>query len=119
MALEFVGGALVSAFLQVPFEKVASPQVLDFFGRRKLDEKLLSKLEIKMHSIHALASDAKRKQFRELHVRNLLKVKDVVLDAEDLFHEIQYELSKCKDEAEFKSQTCTCMYLQGTKFCRT
>ncbi|KAL2326498.1 hypothetical protein Fmac_025556 [Flemingia macrophylla] len=108
MALELVGGALLSAFLQVSFEKLASPQILDFFRGRKLDEKLLSKLEMKLQSIHALADDAEQKQFVDPRVRDwLLKVKDVVLDAEDILDEIQYELSKCEVEAEYESQTST------------
>ncbi|XP_040864158.1 putative disease resistance protein At3g14460 isoform X2 [Glycine max] len=111
MALELVGGALLSAFLQVAFEKLASPQVRDFFRGRKLDEKLLNNLEIKLNSIQALADDAELKQFRDPRVRNwLLKVKDAVFDAEDLLDEIQHEISKCQveAEAEAESQTCTC-----------
>ena len=83
MALELVGGALLSAFLQFAFEKLASPQILYFFYTRKLDQKLLNKLKIKLHSIDSLVDDAERKQFMDPHVRNwLLKVKDVVLYAE-------------------------------------
>ncbi|KAL2588253.1 hypothetical protein GLYMA_13G190300v4 [Glycine max] len=111
MALELVGGALLSAFLQVAFEKLASPQVLDFFRGRKLDQKLLNNLEIKLNSIQALANDAELKQFRDPLVRNwLLKVKDAVFDAEDILDEIQHEISKCQveAEAEAESQTCTC-----------
>jgi len=55
MALEIVGGALLSAFLQVAFEKLASPQILHFFRARELDQKLLNKLETKLHSVHYLA----------------------------------------------------------------
>jgi len=117
MALELVGGALLSAFLQVAFQKLASPQILDFFHTRELDQKLLNKLETKMHSIHSLADDAERKQFMDPHVRNwLLKVKDVVLDAEDLLDDIQ-KLSKRQD-AESESQTCsdcTCKVLNFFK----
>ncbi|CAJ1978022.1 unnamed protein product [Sphenostylis stenocarpa] len=112
MALELVGGALLSAFLQVAFDKLSSPQVLDFFRGRKLDHKLLSRLETKLHSIYSLADDAERKQFTDPHVRNwLLNVKDVVLDAEDLLDEIQDKVSKSQVEAESESQTltgCTC-----------
>ena len=101
-----VGGALLSAFLRVAFEKLASPQILDFFRGRKLDQKLLNNLEIMLNSIQVLADDAELKQFRDPHLRNwLLKVKDAVLDTEDLLDEIQYEISKCQVEAE--SQTCT------------
>jgi len=35
MAAELVGGALLSAFLQVAFVRLASPQVLDFFLCKK------------------------------------------------------------------------------------
>ncbi|KAL2588259.1 hypothetical protein AAZV13_13G159700 [Glycine max] len=111
MALELVGGALLSAFLQAAFQKLASHQIRDFFRGRKLDQKLLNNLEIKLNSIQALADDAELKQFRDPRVRNwLLKVKDAVFDAEDLLDEIQHEISKCQvdAEAEAESQTCTC-----------
>ncbi|XP_017413244.1 putative disease resistance RPP13-like protein 1 [Vigna angularis] len=118
MALEFVGGALLSAFLQVAFQKLASPQILDFFCAKKLDQKLLTKLEIKLNSINSLADDAERKQFTDPHVRNwLLSVKDAVLDAEDLLDDIQM-LSKRKVDDDSESQTftgCTCKVLNFFK----
>ena len=69
MAAALVGGALLSAFLQVAFDKLTSPQLLDFFRGRKLDEKLLANLNIKLHSINALADDAELKQFTDPHVK--------------------------------------------------
>ncbi|KAL5150667.1 putative disease resistance RPP13-like protein 1 [Glycine soja] len=108
MAVELIAGALLSSFLQVAFEKLASPQVLDFFHGKKLDETLLRKLKIKLQSIDALADDAERKQFADPRVRNwLLEVKDMVFDAEDLLDEIQHESSKWELEAESESQTYT------------
>lgn len=81
MALKFLGGTLLSSFLQIAFEKLASPQVLDF-GGRKVEETLLKKLKIKMQSIDAEADNADQKQFRDPRVRDwLLEVNDVVLDA--------------------------------------
>ncbi|KAG4384002.1 hypothetical protein GLYMA_13G195600v4 [Glycine max] len=109
MAVELIAGALLSSFLQVAFEKLASPQVLDFFHGKKLDETLLRKLKIKLQSIDALADDAERKQFADPRVRNwLLEVKDMVFDAEDLLDEIQYEFSKWELEAESESESQTC-----------
>ncbi|KAL2335106.1 hypothetical protein Fmac_016319 [Flemingia macrophylla] len=106
MATALVGGALLSAFLQVAFDRLASPQVLDFFRGRKLDEDLLSKLNIKLLSIDALADDAEEKQFRDPRVKAwLAAVRDVVFGAEDLLDEIDYELSKSQMEAESRSQT--------------
>ena len=49
MAAEFVGGALLSAFLQVVFDRLVSRQVLEYFRGRKLDEKLLNKLKVKQN----------------------------------------------------------------------
>ena len=101
-----VGGALLSAFLQVAVDRLASRQVLDFFCARKLDEMLLGKLNMKLLSIDALADDADQKQFRDPRVKAwLFKVKDAVFDAEDLLDEIDYELAKCEVEDQSESQT--------------
>ncbi|QCD85628.1 hypothetical protein DEO72_LG3g147 [Vigna unguiculata] len=106
---------------KVAFQKLASPQILDFFRVRKLDQKLLFKLETKLHSIHSLADDAERKQFTDPHVRSwLLKVKNAVLDAEDLLDDIQM-LSKRELDDETESQAftgCTCKYVGGDIYFR-
>nr|AAK61315.1 NBS-LRR resistance-like protein B8 [Phaseolus vulgaris]AAK61319.1 NBS-LRR resistance-like protein B8 [Phaseolus vulgaris] len=108
MAAELVGGALLSAFLQVAFDRLASPQVLDFFRGRKLDEKLLRNLKIMLHSINALADDAELKQFTDPHVKEwLFEVKEAVFDAEDLLGEIDYELTRGQVEAPYEPQTFT------------
>ncbi|XP_027909268.1 putative disease resistance protein At3g14460 [Vigna unguiculata] len=116
MALELVGGALLSVFLDVAFNKLASSQILDFFRARKLDEKLLNNLKTKLNSIHSLADDAERKQFTDPHVRNwLLEVKDAVLDAEDLLDDIQM-LSKRQADADSESQTSACCTFKVLNF---
>ncbi|KAK8470118.1 hypothetical protein PHAVU_004G066125 [Phaseolus vulgaris] len=105
MTAELVGGALLSALLQVAFERMASPQFLDFFLGRKLDEKLLGNLNIVLHSINALADDSELKQFTDPQVKAwLFAVKEVVFDAEDFLGEIYYELTRCQVEAESKPQ---------------
>ncbi|KHN37686.1 Putative disease resistance RPP13-like protein 1 [Glycine soja] len=114
MALELVGGALLSAFLQVAFEKLASPQVLDFFHGKKLDETLLRKLKIKLQSIDALADDAERKQFADPRVRNWLletctgctcKVPNFFKSSPASFfnREIKSRMEKILDSLEFLS----------------
>jgi len=108
MAAELVGGALLSAFLQVAFDRLASPQLVHFFRERKLDEKLLGDLNIMLNSINALADDAEQKQFRDPHVKAwLFAVKEAVFDAEDLLGEIDYELTSSQVEAQSQSQTFT------------
>ncbi|WJX92992.1 hypothetical protein P8452_74567 [Trifolium repens] len=101
MAVELVGGALLSAFLQVTFEKLASAGIQDYFRARKLNDKLLNKLNITL-----LTDDAELKQIRNPNVRAWLDaVKDAVLDAEDLLEEIDIEVFRCKQEAESQSNT--------------
>ena len=108
MAAELVGGALLSAFLQVAFDRLASPQIVDFFRGRKLDAKLLSNLKIMLHSINALADDAELKQFTDPHVKAwLFDAKEAVFDAEDLLGEIDYELTRCQVQAQSQPQTFT------------
>ncbi|WJX87276.1 hypothetical protein P8452_69484 [Trifolium repens] len=108
MAVEFVGGALLSAFLQVTFEKLASAGIQDYFRATKLNHKLLNKLNITLLSINAVVDDAELKQIRNPNVRAWLDaVKDTVLDAEDLLEEIDIELFRCKLEAESQSSAAT------------
>ncbi|XP_047175442.1 putative disease resistance RPP13-like protein 1, partial [Vigna umbellata] len=108
MAAELVGGALLSAFLQVAFDRLASPQFIDLFRERKLDEKLLGNLNIMLHSIKALAHDAEQKQFTDPNVKAwLFSVKEAVFDAEDLLVEIDYELTRSQVEAESEPRTFT------------
>ena len=102
MAAELVGGALLSAFLQVAFDRLASPQVLEFFRGRKLDQKLLKKLKWKLRSIDALADDADLQQFINKRVKAwLADVKDALFEAEDLLDEIyEFSMRIVEDESQ-------------------
>lgn len=64
MAAELVGGALLSSFLQVVFDRIVSRQVLDYFPGRKLDEKLLNKLRLKQLSINAVVMMQNKSRFK-------------------------------------------------------
>ncbi|XP_054814901.1 putative disease resistance RPP13-like protein 1 [Prosopis cineraria] len=101
MAAELVGGAILSAFLQVAFDKVASRGVLDYFQKRGLNEALLEKLKIMLLSISGVIDDAEDEQFSNPNVKSwLCELKDAVYDAEDVLAEIDYNVSKGKLEAE-------------------
>ncbi|KAF2322425.1 hypothetical protein GH714_016940 [Hevea brasiliensis] len=56
------GGSLLSAFLQVLLERMASREVLDFFKGRKLNDSLLKKLKTTMISVNGVLDDAEKKQ---------------------------------------------------------
>ncbi|XP_022641554.1 putative disease resistance RPP13-like protein 1 [Vigna radiata var. radiata] len=99
--IETLGGALFGAVLQLLFDRPDSHHVFDYFRRRKLNEKLLYKLKVKLLSINNVIDDAEQKQFSNSYVKAWLdEVKDAVFDAEDLLDEIDYEFCKCKLKAE-------------------
>ncbi|KAJ1413535.1 putative disease resistance protein [Sesbania bispinosa] len=106
MAVELVCGALFSSFFQVAFERLASPEVLDYFRGRKLNEELLKKLRIKLLSINVVLDDAEQKQISDSKVKAwLVMVKDAVFDAEDLLDEIDIHVSQSKLKAKSRSIT--------------
>ncbi|KAK4259896.1 hypothetical protein QN277_006184 [Acacia crassicarpa] len=106
MAAELVGGAVLSSFLQVAFDRLASREIHHYFQNRGLNEPLVKKLKIMLISINTVIDDAEYKQFSDSNVRAwLCEIKDAVYDAEDVLDEINYELYKHKLEAEAETQT--------------
>ncbi|KAJ7982305.1 Disease resistance protein [Quillaja saponaria] len=100
------GELVLSSFLQVAFDRLASPEVVNFFRSGKLKDDLLRKLKIKLLSINAVINDAEKKQMTDPNVKAwLVEVKDAVYESEDILDEIETEASKTKSEAEFKSTT--------------
>ncbi|KAJ7949371.1 Disease resistance protein [Quillaja saponaria] len=101
MAGALVGGAFLSAFLQVAFDRLASPKILDYFQERKLNASLLKKLQITLISINAVIDDAEEKQIRNPNVKRWVdELKEAVFAAEDLLDEIETEISIQELEAE-------------------
>ena len=90
MAAELVGGSLLSASLQVLFEKMASPDVLNYLSGKKSSglDVLLRKLKIKLSSGTAVLDDAECKQIRNQGVKNWLdELQHTVFDAEEHLHD--------------------------------
>ena len=107
MAAELVGGALLSSFLQVAFDRLASHDILDYFRRRKLNEMLLEKLKSTLFVIKEVIHDAETKEITTPEVKAWVDmVKDAVFDAEDLLDEIDYAIFKSKqEEAEIQTSS--------------
>jgi hypothetical protein len=104
MAGALVGGAFLSASLQVLFDRMASPEFVDFFRQRKLNKGDVEKLKIALLSVHKLCEDAEEKQLTDLSVKQWLHMlKDVVYDAEDVLDEIATEALQRKLDAEFQT----------------
>ena len=100
MAVQLVGGAFLSASLQVLFDRLASSEVLNFIRGQKLSDSLLGKLEIKLLIVDKVLDHAEVKQFTDEGVKKwLVHVKNAVYDAEDLLDEIATEALRRKMEA--------------------
>ncbi|KAJ7947222.1 LRR and NB-ARC domain disease resistance protein [Quillaja saponaria] len=90
MAAEVVGGAVLSSFLAVLFDRMTKPEVVNFFKGKKLDhEKLLRRLKTALLAVKPVLNDAEKKQIRDPAVKEWLdELNDAVYHADDLLDEI-------------------------------
>ncbi|XP_025635378.1 putative disease resistance RPP13-like protein 1 [Arachis hypogaea] len=66
-----------------------SPLLVNFIQRKKLNRKLVEKLETVLKAAHAVINDAERRQIEEEAVKHWLdRLKDAVYDAEDILDEV-------------------------------
>ena len=80
---------LLSAFLQVLFDRLARRHVLEFFLGRNFDQTLFEKLKTALQTVYAVLTDAEREQIINLAVQLWVNdLKDAVYQAEDLLDEI-------------------------------
>ncbi|KAK8489420.1 hypothetical protein V6N11_063573 [Hibiscus sabdariffa] len=91
-----IGGAFLSSFLNVLFDRVATVHVLkslfNVFTKEKLRDDLLQKLEMLMLTVDKVLADAEEKQIINSSVQRWLDIlKDAVYDVEDLLDSIQIE----------------------------
>ncbi|KAG6671294.1 hypothetical protein I3843_Q002200 [Carya illinoinensis] len=99
---ELVGGALLSAFLKVLFDRMASREFVDFLRGRKPSNELLTRLKNKLLDVGALLEDAEDKQVTNSSVKRWLDdLKNAVYDAEDVLDEIVTKALQSKLDAEF------------------
>ncbi|KAL9380324.1 hypothetical protein Peur_025981 [Populus x canadensis] len=98
MALELIGGSILSALVEVLVDRLASREVRDFFKSHELDDGLLEKLNETLNTVNGLLDDAEEKQITKRAVKNWLNdVKHAVYEAEDILEEIDYEYLRSKD----------------------
>ncbi|EOY20018.1 NB-ARC domain-containing disease resistance protein, putative [Theobroma cacao] len=100
-----VGGAFLSSFLSVLFEKMASPQFLNLLKQQKLKRDLWQNLEILLLTVDKVLADAEDKQIKNPSVRKWLDMlKDAAYDAEDLLDAIATEDKRGRLDRDKKVQ---------------
>nr|KYP45704.1 Putative disease resistance RPP13-like protein 1 [Cajanus cajan] len=105
MAAAVVGGAFLSAFLDVLFERLASPEVVHFIRGNKLDNKLLQQLETTLRVVRAVLDDAEKKQITDSNVNHwLTTLKDLVYQADDLLDHVSTKAATQKKVRNFFSR---------------
>ncbi|PON38772.1 NB-ARC domain containing protein, partial [Trema orientale] len=89
MAADMVGGAFLSAFLQVLFDRLGSREFLDLFRGKEAIVNLLNELNTTLNSAGLLLNDAEEKLIKDQRVKKWLDdLKDTVYDADDLVYKI-------------------------------
>ncbi|KAL7262841.1 hypothetical protein ACSBR1_001077 [Camellia fascicularis] len=103
MADALVGGAFLSATLQVLFDRLASREVINVFRGRKDGDRLLKKLNLSLLELRAVLNDAENKQITNPAVKEWVEeLKDVIYHADDLVDEIATEALRSKSEADYQ-----------------
>ena len=103
MADALVGGAFLSAFLQVLFDRMASHEVLEFFSQWKLNNEPLKKLKTTLLLINSVLNDAEEKQIKSPVVKEWVnELKDAAYNAQDLLDEIATDAALYKLKAEME-----------------
>ena len=108
------GGALLSASIQVLFDRMASRDFLTFLREQKLSVGILRKLKMKLLAVQVLLNDAESKQIMNAAVKEWVdELKDAVYDAEDLLDGITTEALQCKMESDSETQVRNIISCEG------
>ena len=92
---ELVGGALLSSFLQVLFEKLAPKDIPKLFRGKQPIEDVLREVRSVVKSATRLVNDAEEKQISDNDVREWLEdLNDVVYRADDLVDTMNSEAQR-------------------------
>ncbi|XP_019151302.1 PREDICTED: putative disease resistance protein RGA3 isoform X2 [Ipomoea nil] len=106
--------AVISAILEVLFEKIASRVLKQHGGPLGATRKEMEKLQSVLSTIQAVLQDAEERQLRDNALKNwLLKLKDIVYDADDLVDEYLTELLRNQVNSISHDWDFCCCFLQA------
>ncbi|XP_052113207.1 putative disease resistance RPP13-like protein 1 isoform X3 [Arachis duranensis] len=98
MAAELVGGAFLSSFLNVLFDRLSDPEIINMMRGKKVDQKLLQRMKTILNVVEAVLNDAEKKQITDSAVKRWLEdLQDAVYDADDLLDEVATKAATQKD----------------------
>ncbi|KAL3537624.1 hypothetical protein ACH5RR_000990 [Cinchona calisaya] len=101
-----VGGSFLSGFLQVLFDRMATPEFLTLFRERKHDDEILKKLKTNLLVIRAVLDDAENKQSRNQAVKEWLdELQETLYQTDDFLDQINTEALRVKVETEYQMTT--------------
>ncbi|XP_072066802.1 putative disease resistance RPP13-like protein 1 [Arachis hypogaea] len=105
MAAELVGGAFLSSFLNVLFDRLSDHEIINMIRGKKVDQRLLQRLENILNVVEAVLNDAEKKQITDPAVKRWLEnLQDAVYDADDLLDEVATKAATQKDPGNFLSR---------------
>ncbi|MED6132147.1 hypothetical protein PIB30_016569 [Stylosanthes scabra] len=98
MAASLVGGAFLSSFVNVLFDRLSDPGIINLIQGKKLSEKMIQRFKTILNAAEALLNDAERRQIREGPVKVWLDdLKDALYEADDFLDEIATKAATQKD----------------------
>ncbi|XP_027338784.1 putative disease resistance protein At3g14460 [Abrus precatorius] len=102
MAEALVGGAFLSAFINVVLERVSSAEFVKLIQGKKLDQDLLQRLNNALCAAEVLLIDAEQKQINNPSVKNWLhNLRDAVYVADDLLDRVFTQAATQKKVSNF------------------
>ncbi|XP_027338386.1 putative disease resistance RPP13-like protein 1 [Abrus precatorius] len=105
MAGALVGGAFLSGFVNVVFDRLFSPEVASLIRGKKLDHKLVERLKTTLYAIEAVLNDAEDKQINDHAVKKWLHdLRDAVYVADDLLDGLSTEAATHEEASNFFSR---------------
>ncbi|QCE03254.1 disease resistance protein RPM1 [Vigna unguiculata] len=92
-----VGGALLSAFIDVLFDRLASPEFVNYIRGKKPD-KLLQKMKSQLLVVKVVLADAEKRQITDSNVKEWLDLlNDLVYEVDDLLDEVSTKVATKKE----------------------
>ncbi|RYR32646.1 hypothetical protein Ahy_A10g047182 [Arachis hypogaea] len=105
--------AVLSSVLSVVFDRMSSPEVVNWIKGKKLTQNLIERLKTNLYAVQAFLIDAEQKQIKERAVKNWLdSLKNAMYLADDLLDEVFTKAATQKDPGTFFSGFSSVLNLQ-------